>query len=250
MIRSATVAAVVALAGAAQGAAAADRVPQPRHPAALVVLVPGSGFHGVGPRKRVRLSIGVDRWRRWGYRTRLVRYRPGRRGLADVRAALSAARRARPRLPLCAYGESSGGTWVLVAAAADPGLDCVVISASPTDQETWAQSDRRGALRLATEVWPGYFGSATEDNMFEPFDVWTGAPPGIPALLLYAQGDQAVPAQQGRLFATVAPGIRLRVLRRGGRMFVHNKVDSRQLGRVRAAARSFVSLAGRWELRG
>lgn len=225
--------------------AAGKPEPQPRDPLATVLLVPGSGFHGVGPRKPIRLSIGADHWRRWGYRTRVVRYAAGRRGLADVAAAIRTAKRARPRLPLCVYGESSGGTWALVAAAGDPDVDCLVVSASPTDQETWARSDRGGALRLATEVWPGYFGTAGEDADYEPYDVWLAFRPAIPVFLVYAQGDQAIPAQQGKIFATVPGDIRLRVLHEGRRMFVHNEVDRDELLRVRGEARTFVGLAAK-----
>lgn len=224
---------------------AAHPVAQPPRPAAQVVLVPGSGFHGVGPRKSIRLSIGADHWRRWGYRTTTVRYRAGPRGFRDVAAAIAAARKRRPRLPLCVYGESSGGTAVLVAVARDPGVACVVISASPLDQETWAQSDRHGAQRLAREVWPGYFGDAAADDRYEPYDVWSLTQPAVPAFLIYAMGDQAIPAQQGRLFATLPGDVRLRVLREGGRMFVHNRVWSKQLVRVRGEARSFVRFATR-----
>lgn len=210
-----------------------------------VVLVPGSGFHGIGPQKEIRLSIAAQQWRDWGFRTRLVRYREGRAGLRDVRAAISAAGRARPDEPVCVYGESSGGTFALLAAAADNGARCLVIAASPTDQETWALSDRRGAQRLSREVWPGYFGGPSQDDSFEPYDVWSAFRPTVPVMLLYAQGDQAVPAQQGKIFATAPGDVRLRVLHQGARMFVHNRVARDDLLRARGEARTFVGVAMR-----
>ncbi len=210
-----------------------------------MVLVPGSGFHGVGPHHRYGLSLSGAVWRGWGYHPRLARYRAGKDGLADVAATVRAARRARPTAPLCIYGESSGGTWALVAAAHDPEVDCVVASAAPTDQETWARSDRHGAQRLARVVWPGFFGDAAHDDAYEPFDVWRSVRPQIPAFLIYATDDQAVPAQQGRLFATLGPETTLRVLARGRHGFVHGDVNAAQLVRARGAVSRFVATATR-----
>lgn len=234
--------AALALVSVPATATAAGRpVPQPADPRATVVLVPGSGFHGVGPNKRIRLSLDADLWRSWGYRTRLVRYGEGADGLPDIADGIRTARRARPDLPVCVYGESSGGTFALVAAAGDPDIDCLVIGASPTDQETWAQSDRGGARRLAAEVWPDYFGLPAEDDVFEPFDVWRETEPRIPVFMIYATNDQAIPAQQGRIFADLVPGTRLRVLGKGRHAFIHNPVDARQLFSARRAVRRFVA---------
>ncbi|MFL5845935.1 MAG: alpha/beta hydrolase family protein [Solirubrobacteraceae bacterium] len=211
----------------------------PAGAAGTVVLVPGSGFSGISPREDVRLAIGVQHWRDWGFATRLVRYRPGKRGEHDVQAAVARAER---HGPVCVYGESSGGTWALLAAATQDAA-CVVVSAAPTDQETWARSEAHGARVLARQRWPTYFGLAGEDDDYEPYDVWTAFEPVVPAMLIYAASDQVVPPQQGRIFATVPGDVRLTVLGRGARTFVHSGVSRTQLLRARGAARTFVSLA-------
>ena len=209
-----------------------------------VILVPGSGFRGVGPKKEIRLSIASQHWNDWGFRTRITRYREGREGLRDVRAEIAWAVRERPDDPICIYGESSGGTLALVAAASEEAsVRCIVISVSPTDQETWSRSDRSGALRLSTEVWPSYFGDTHEDDTFEPYDVWQAFEPAIPVFLIYAQGDPAIPVQQGKIFATLPADVTLRVLHKGARMFVHSKVKRSELLQVRGEARNFVSKA-------
>lgn len=208
----------------------------PAQAAGTVVLVPGSGFSGVGPREEVRLAIGREHWDNWGFRTVEVRYRAGRRGARDVREAVARAQR---HGPVCVYGESSGGTWALLAAAA---LDvaCVAVSVAPTDQDTWAESEEHGARVLSTERWPRYFGGPDEDDAFEPLDVWTTAAPAVPVFLLYAAGDQVVPPQQGEVFAPVAGNVRVRVMREGRRFFVHSRVRRADLLRARGLLRAFV----------
>jgi hypothetical protein len=201
--------------------------------------VPGSGFSGIGPREQPRLALGVQHWRDWGFDTRFVRYGAGKRGLQDVQQAVA---RAKQDGPVCIYGESSGGTWALLAAATES-VACVVVAAAPTDQETWARSSAHGAQVLSTRRWPGYFGGRDEDNDYEPYDVWLAFRPTVPALLLYAVGDESVPLQQGRLFATVPGNVRLRVLHRGGRLFVHNKVSRADLLPALAEVRAMIKSA-------
>jgi len=191
------------------------------------------------------LSLDTAVWRSWGYRTRPAPYRSGKNGLTDVATAVRAAKRRWPSQPLCLYGESSGGTWALVVAARSADVACVVVSAAPTDQETWARSERHGAQRLARVVWPGFFGDARRDDVYEPFDVWKAARPRIPVFLLYARGDQAVPAQQGLLFSTLGPDTTLRVLDRGRHGFVHGDVNTAQLARARRAISRFVATSTR-----
>jgi hypothetical protein len=211
----------------------------PASAAGTLLIVPGSGFSGVGPRQEPRLALGVQHWRDWGFATRFVRYRAGKRGLSDVQQAVARAKR---RGPVCLYGESSGGTWALLAAVTE-GAACVVVAAAPTDQETWARSGAHGARILSTERWPRYFGAPDEDDDYEPYDVWLAFRPAVPALLLYAVGDLSVPLQQGRIFATVPGDVRLRVLHRGGRLFVHNKVSREDLLPALAEVRAMIKTA-------
>ena len=216
---------------------AARAVPRPRP---IVVLVPGSGFRGSGEHGDARLSIPTRTWRRWGFRTAVAVYRPGAAGLRDVINTLRMVAGAAPTAPLCVYGESSGGTWALVAAADFRAVGCVVAAAAPTDQETWARSRRHAAHVFAHTVWPGYFGPPSRDDAFEPYDVWKAARPTIGVFSIYAVGDPIVPAQQGQLFTRLVPGSTLRVLRRGAHPFVHSSVSAGEYARAVAEVRRFV----------
>lgn len=227
---------VVALASAP----AAAEVPQPAAPSAVVVLVPGSGFNGAGVANAERMTFRAGSWRRWGFRTRIAPYRAGKAGLTDVTRAVRDARRASPGLPVCVYGESSGATWALLVAARTTDVACVVALAAPTDQETLAASPYRRARHLGGTMWPRRFGSADEDDAWEPYDVWSETVVRVPVLLGYSRGDRTVPPQQGRIFAPVAPESELRVLRRGARGFVHARVHRDDLVALRRAARALV----------
>lgn len=219
---------------------AVAKVSQPAAPSAVVVLVPGSGFNGAGVANAERMSFRVGAWRRWGFRTRIAAYRAGKAGLTDVTRAVHAARNASPGLPVCVYGESSGGTWALLVAARTADVACVVALAAPADQETLAASPYRRARHLGATMWPRRFGSADEDDRWEPYDVWSAAAAPVPVLLGYSRGDRTVPPQQGRIFAPVAPESELRVLRRGTRGFVHARVRPEDLVALRRAARALV----------
>lgn len=233
----------VALAAAALAApAGAQTIAQPASPRATVVMVPGSGFNGARVRNALRMSFKEDVWRSWGFRTKVAPYRRGKAGLVDVTRVVRRAVRETPGLPLCVYGESSGGTWALLVATRVADVDCVIALAAPTDQETLARAADYGAQHLARTVWPRYFGSSPGDDVYEPFDVWSAsAPPPIPVLAVYSDGDTIVPAQQGELFAPISGFVELRVLPRGRHSFVHAKVDTGAFVRARRAALQLVA---------
>lgn len=233
---------VCAAAPAAEGA-----VPQPAEPRAVVVLVPGSGFNGAGPERAERMMVKVATWRRWGFWTVVAGYRRGRAGRADTERVIRRAAEAAPDLALCVYGESSGGTWALLAAARISVVDCVVVFAAPVDQETLARSGPGPARHLARDVWPRYFGPAGRDDGFEPFDVWSGGAPPVPVLAVYSEGDRVVPVQQGRLFAPLSEAVQLRVLPEGPQRFVHANVAPGPFVDARRAARGLVTRVAREE---
>lgn len=238
---------LAALAAAALTAAPpAAAIPQPAAPRATVVMIPGSGFNGAQRANARRMSFTEGVWRSWGFRTRIAAYRRGKAGLIDVTRAVDRAKRAAPRLPLCVYGESSGGAWALLSAAQRPTtVACAVVLAGITDQETLARSPSRPARHLALGVWPRYFGRSPGDDRFEPYDVWAADPPDVPVLLAYSRNDRIVPPQQGELLATRSPAAELRVLRPGRHRFVHARVDPADFVRARRAARALVDRVSR-----
>ena len=69
---------------------------------------------------------------------------------------------------VCLYGESSGGTWALDAAANVAGVDCVMTGAAPTDEDTWRRARRGPAFTFSHRIWPAFFGTGKADDAFEP----------------------------------------------------------------------------------
>lgn len=236
-MRAAALCAAAGVTLAACGSSASD-VPAAPAPRATVLLVPGSGFRGADAYDGDRMAIGQAQWRRWGFRVRVVAYGPGKAGRDDVALAALSVRQRDPHGRVCLYGESSGGTWALVAAANDPEIDCVIAAAAPADEDTWLRSKRRVARTFAHRIWPAYFGTGAADDAFEPFDVWKARQPAVPAFLVVAQNDLTVPPDQGRVMDGL-PGTTLRVLPAGRAPFVHSRVSARELRRVKAQLRRF-----------
>jgi pimeloyl-ACP methyl ester carboxylesterase len=221
----------LALTLAACGSASGEK-PKP-----TILLMPGSGYRGADVYDGARMAIGESTWRRWGFRVKVVPYGPGKAGRTDVLTAVHAERKRNLDGRLCLYGESSGGTWAMVAAAHER-VDCVIAGAAPADEDTWLRSKRRVARTFAHRIWPAYFGTGEEDDAFEPYDVWRERKPAVPLLLVVARNDPTVPPDQGGVMNRL-PHTRLRVLRSGDAPFVHSRVDATQLGRVQRQLRAF-----------
>lgn len=207
---------------------------------AVVALIPGSGFNGAKASYVGRMTFTPDVWQGPGYETVPVPYRRGKAGLKDVLAGVRLVDSRHPDLPLCLYGESSGGAWALQAAVRTGVVDCLIVVAGVTDQETLARSPFRLARHLGARIWPRYFGPAKADGYFEPYDLWAGGAPDVPTLLAYGETDRVVPAQQGELLAGVAPAAELRVLRPGPRRFAHGRANASDFVRAREAAVALV----------
>jgi acetyl esterase/lipase len=235
-------AAALVLTLAACGSADGGTGTTPPQRRTTVLLVPGSGFRGADAFDGERMAIGQSAWRSWGFRVRVVGYGPGKDGPVDVAAALADELHRHPKQRVCLYGESSGGTWALVAAAHNPDVDCVAVSGAPADEETWRRSKRHAARTFSHRIWPAYFGSASADNGYEPLDVWQVLHPAVPAFVVVARNDPTVPPQQGRVFDSRAGGnIALRTLPGGDWPFVHSTVDKLSLSRVRGELKAFVA---------
>jgi pimeloyl-ACP methyl ester carboxylesterase len=238
-MRLAATAVVLTLAACGSADGGSGTTPPARR--TTVLLVPGSGFRGADAFDGNRMAVGQASWRRWGFRVRVVGYGPGKDGPIDVAAALADELRRRPKQRVCLYGESSGGTWALLAAANNPDVDCVAVSGAPADEDTWRRSRRHAAHTFAHRIWPAYFGTGAADDAFEPLDVWRARKPAVPAFVVVARNDPTVPPQQGRVLDRRAGGdIELRVLPGGRWPFVHSTVNKSALTRVRAELKAFV----------
>ena len=215
--------------------------PPPEKP--VVLLVPGSGFAGVGKWAARKLVVPPAVWEGMGFRPIAVGYRAGPQGARDVAAAVADARAAHPGASICLYGESSGGTWSLLAAAYDREVTCVIAAAAPTDADTWRDSRWPASRFYAHRRWPRMFGRGAADDAYEPVDVWKARRPRARLMLLYGTADRTVPAQQGRLMAEVAHGSTLIEMPIGRQPFVHTGVPPRDLLAAIRRIRPFVRKA-------
>jgi acetyl esterase/lipase len=212
--------------------------PPAKPPPPTILLVPGSGYRGSDAYDGGRMSVGEYWWKEWGFRIHVVAYGPGRAGrddvVADARAAVARGGR------VCLYGESSGGTWALDAAAMVPGIACVMAAGAPTDEETWLRAKHGPAYTFSHRVWPAFFGNGVSDNAYEPYDIWRAFRPKVPAFVVVARNDPTVPPSHGRVMAKI-PGVRVRVrvLSAGKWRYVHSRVSRRGLARVRMEMRRF-----------
>jgi hypothetical protein len=137
------VCAVAALAATLAGSAPAGArsvVARAARPA-TVVLLAANAWKGTNPESKQRVYDHVGAaLERAGHRVVVTDYPAGvEAGLTAVRAAVRAELTARPDMPLCLYGESSGGHLALLAAEDVRIVDCVITLAAPVDLHRWEQ---------------------------------------------------------------------------------------------------------------
>src|SRR5690349_440691 len=124
--RGAAVLALAAVAGVLSPAtAAATR--------GVMITIHGGAWISSGAQAMRAEAPDAARYAAQGWLVDNIDYRPGRYALRDTLAAYDSLRRAHPRLPICASGESSGGHLALMLAARRPGLACAISKAGPTD---------------------------------------------------------------------------------------------------------------------
>lgn len=213
-------------AGAAR-AAAADRTtafrivpPQGRYrgkkPKGMVVIVHGGGWYGGGPADRSSYSrlagrayldsieLSERRWNRRGYLTLNVDYHSGFSSRSDVTRLVDAARRTRPDLRICFYGESAGGNLSLLSAGGSTlrrHVACVVSAAGPAnllalpdvpDGRTPHLCDFSISSTYVRCLSEGWFGSAYLAR-WSPFN----RPAARRIFVAEAANDEIVPPSQG-----------------------------------------------------
>jgi pimeloyl-ACP methyl ester carboxylesterase len=200
--------AVVASLLVAAPAHAGDPVCRPSKPAvATVVVIEGGGFVLPG-----WADLGTCRaLARHGFRAVNVSY-----PLHDLPGAVSTTmrkirRERRHGLPVCALGESSGGT--LAELAAVEGRAPAVAVAAPTNLLDWspggAASEREWSSPAA--YWRDVGATRRERRAASPiFRIGTGP---SPLLLFHSPKDEVVPIAQARSLASKVPGARLKRLR-------------------------------------
>jgi acetyl esterase/lipase len=217
-------------------------------PRGVALVVHGGAWRGVGPLEVARMRPEAERWVHRGWATANVDYRPCRRSLGDVLAAYDAIRRrAGPRTPIVAVGDSAGGQLALLVAARRPGVAAVVARAAPTDpagvarERTWNPRLGRPSVafpRVLAHLWQTALGPGWTTT-WAP--VRQAAATRAPVLLAGAVRDPLVPPAQARTMAAALdaahPSRTTPVLRLapGPVRFPHARVAVRDDRRLQAA---------------
>jgi acetyl esterase/lipase len=168
-----------------------------------------------GPESFSHARAFADFARTRGWRAGFVDFPPGPGGLDGVIAAYDALRRSEPDVPICIYGESSGGTLALLLAQRRPSGSCVIAAAAPTDLTDTTGSDgsvrRLATIAFGRDALPD-FSPATSHRSIH-----------VPTLAGYASSDRVVPPHQGALLKRHAgPAVRVMTLPSGSTDFVHS----------------------------
>jgi len=109
-----------------------------RAPLGWVLVVHGGGWQVVGHAVVTATEPEANFFRRHGWGTYNIDYRPRYRSLADVISAYDILRlHAGPHARICAWGGSAEGQLVLMLAGLRPSLECVITEGAPTDLLTF-----------------------------------------------------------------------------------------------------------------
>jgi dipeptidyl aminopeptidase/acylaminoacyl peptidase len=139
-----------------------------------------------------------------GYATVAVRYAAGAKALSQIEAVYRAARRQFPGVPVCATGVSAGAHLALMLATREPQLRCVAAISAPTDLTKLSEQGGPLAQQLADKA----FGNRLA--RFSPVNYAGKIKAKV--LLVNAESDPVVPAEQGRDMKAALPRAQLMIL--------------------------------------
>jgi dipeptidyl aminopeptidase/acylaminoacyl peptidase len=180
--------------------------PEDGKPTALVMLIHGGGWRASESAYEEQ-KANAKNFQREGYATVAIDYAPGAQGFRQIEDVYGAARQRYPGLPICASGISAGGHLALMLAAREPDLTCVLTLVAPTDLTTLVAQDPEGdeAYNAAVRAF-GNNGLAK----FSPVRYADRIKAKV--LMVVAEDDPVVPADQGRELAQALPSAQLIVL--------------------------------------
>jgi dipeptidyl aminopeptidase/acylaminoacyl peptidase len=207
-----------------------------RRPRALVIMVHGGGWSGVGAGVVHSLDTTAQLLNSQGYETLNVDYRPGRRSFDDVLAFYDRARRRLGRrYPICMLGASAGGQLSLMVALRRPDVACVIAFAAPTDLVSIGGTPKADLVhRAAVDA----FGAR---DLAEWSPARRRGAIRSPILLFNATTDPAIPYQQALDLRRAQRDVTLVRLRPGPAGFVHSSVDQRDAARAPGQMYRFLS---------
>jgi acetyl esterase/lipase len=212
--------AVLVLAPASLAAAPVGSIVDgPADPTGTVILVHASAWQGRyddpyyhDAKREIYEFIGHQLAAR-GWRVVSIEYAAGEAGLGDVEAAVRSELADRPGIPLCLYGESSGGHLSLLAAADIPQVSCVIAVGAPTDLTTWQpQATSSGllpnVLGTIASVTASVFGTLT-DTLRAWSPAYRARDTAADVLLAHESDDWIVPYAQEISFSERQPTARV-----------------------------------------
>jgi dipeptidyl aminopeptidase/acylaminoacyl peptidase len=183
--------------------------PADGHPAALVMLIHGGGWRASESGYEEQ-KANAQNFQQQGYATVAIDYAEGLQGFRQIEDVYRAARERYPGLPICASGISAGGHLALMLAAREPDLDCVLALVAPTDLTSLVAQDPEGDEAYNAAV------TAFGNNGLAKFSpVRYANRIKAKVLMVVAEDDPIVPADQGRELARALPGAQLVVLPTG-----------------------------------
>jgi dipeptidyl aminopeptidase/acylaminoacyl peptidase len=180
--------------------------PAAGNPRALVMLIHGGGWQRSDPGYEEQKANATSFQSR-GYATVAIGYDEGAKGFRQVVDVYEQARRRYPNLPICASGVSAGGNLSLMLATREPDLNCVLALVAPTDLTSLAKQDPEG-----DEAYQAAVIAFGKDQLAKFSPVRYADRIKAKVLLIVAEGDPIVPADQGRELARALPGSELLVL--------------------------------------
>jgi acetyl esterase/lipase len=170
---------------------------------------------GMGSFSHARPFADYARARGWW--AGFVDFPAGAQSLNGVIAAYDALHRSDPNVPICVYGESTGGTLALLLAQRRPSISCVIAAAAPTDLADTTGSD--GSVHQLSIIAFGRAGLAGFSPAADHRSIH------VPTLAAYARSDRVVPPRQGvMLNRTRSAAIRVITLPSGNTDFVHSGI--------------------------
>jgi alpha-beta hydrolase superfamily lysophospholipase len=176
-------------------------------PKGVVILLHGGGWQPSLAAYQGEMPTAAT-LQRLGYATVVIGYDEGATGFREIKQVYSKVRQRYPDLPVCVHGFSAGGNLGLMLAAREPGIDCVLALAAPTDLPALKDQGAGETYDLAVNA----FG---EDQLANWSPVHDADRINAKVLLINAQSDPVVPVEQAREFVKARPDTELVVIPSG-----------------------------------
>lgn len=206
-------------------------------PKGVIILIHGGGWVNVGASLLPALNPQVSQFVADGWETVNTDYSPLAGSLPDVQAVFDATRsRVGSSVPICVYGQSTGGNLALLLAESRP-VSCVIDAAGPSDL---------GAVEsLNLDYYVDQLeGAGVSDAAWSPA-LQASQNLAVPTIAEYANNDWMVPLAQGQELQADDPShVTLITLDGGSASFIHSTVDQGELTTAHAREDQLLASVG------